>query len=249
MISKTCERCNRAFDVRYPSEEKRRFCSKSCQLEDLHIHTKGRNHPFYGRHHTEESKALISRHRRGIRASPSTEFKKGSVPTNKTDVWISCNSCKKPFRIPPCRLKISKHHYCSYTCKYASQRGVKQDREYVSYRMKKTFEALQKRPTLLEKRAIKLINHLNLPLKYNGNTAELIVGGKIPDFYNRNGEKTVLEIFGRVYHDPLQSFRNVPYHQTEKGCVEHYARYGFRCIVVWDDELTEETLKSKSIFG
>ena len=47
----------------------------------------GKDNPFWGKHHTEESKNKMSKALKGKRHSPATEFKKGHIPWHK-----------KPFR-------------------------------------------------------------------------------------------------------------------------------------------------------
>lgn len=44
---------------------------------------KGKNNPFYEKHHSEESKKKMSEAHKGLHSSPKTEFKKGQVPWNK----------------------------------------------------------------------------------------------------------------------------------------------------------------------
>jgi len=105
---------------------------------------------------------------------------------------------------------------------------------------KKGLKALNKKPTKLEEKLIKIINKNKLPYRYVGN-GEFILGGKCPDFLNCNGKKQVIETFGRVFHDPAKTFKkSIPYHQTEKGTMEHYEKYGFDCLVIWGEELDNE---------
>lgn len=105
---------------------------------------------------------------------------------------------------------------------------------------KKNLKALMKRPTRLEENFIKIINKNKLPYKYVGD-GEFILGGKCPDFLNCDGKKQVIEIFGRVFHDPKKTFKKeIPHHQTEKGTIEHYEKYGFKCLIIWEEELTNE---------
>jgi len=62
---------------------------------------------------------------------------------------------------------------------------------------------------------------------YNGDGREgLIVGGRIPDFININGRKVVIEVFGTYWHDEAEVEQRV----------NHYGKFGFRCIVFWDYE-------------
>ena len=48
--------------------------------KDLFI---GEKNPFYGKHHTEKTKWIISEKEKGKHKSPQTEFKNGIIPWNK----------------------------------------------------------------------------------------------------------------------------------------------------------------------
>lgn len=62
---------------------------------------KGENHPFYGKHHTEESKRKISEASKGIRLS---EFTKTKMSANKNTTGFYCVSTKP---CPKCNLGFS----------------------------------------------------------------------------------------------------------------------------------------------
>ena len=103
------------------------------------------------------------------------------------------------------------------------------------------------KPNNLEKRLISLIEAHNLPYKYVGD-GQVILGGKCPDFINTNGQKIVLEVFGRYWHDPVKN-PAVKLKQQEDYIVAHYAKYGFKCIILWGEEVQRKSiirnLKSK----
>lgn len=68
---------------------------------------------------------------------------------------------------------------------------------------------------------------------YNGDCSNgVVLGGKVPDFVNVNGEKIVLECFGRYWHqeDEIPILKAI------------YATYGFSCIIIWEDECNEKDL-------
>ena len=95
-----------------------------------------------------------------------------------------------------------------------------------------------KRPTKIECAFQEIINKFNLPYKYVGDGYTWIAG-RCPDFINVNGKKTVVEIFGRWWHDPSRNPK-VKSKYTEKETTAHYAEYGFSCIVIWEEELLDE---------
>lgn len=82
--------------------------------------------------------------------------------------------------------------------------------------------------------------------KYVGN-GDFVLGGKNPDFLNVNGQKKIIELFGRPFHDASWGLRKkIPWHQTEQGCTEFYRQYGFETLVVWDNELSDvDTLANR----
>ena len=65
---------------------------------------------------------------------------------------------------------------------------------------------------------------------YNGDgKAGFVVGGKIPDFVNSRDELLV-ELFGDYWHSPAD----------ESELVAYYASRGWRCKVVWEDQVYQE---------
>lgn len=66
---------------------------------------------------------------------------------------------------------------------------------------------------------------------------EVIIGGLCPDFINVNNEKTLLELYGSYWHSS-KLLRN--WKSTELGRIMHYNSYGFKCLIVWEKELSNE---------
>lgn len=107
---------------------------------------------------------------------------------------------------------------------------------------KKTLTSLFQKPNRSEKKLIRIIQKHNLPFKYAGR-GEVLVEGRIPDFIATDGSKKVIELFGRPWHDPSNEYHSskIGYHRTEKGRIEFFANYGYTCLVIWTDELRDET--------
>lgn len=67
--------------------------------------------------------------------------------------------------------------------------------------------------------------------RYSGDRSfwvgEKTTGIRNPDFVSMNGEKTVLEVFGRRWH----------VNSDMRKALRFYQQYGYRCVVVWEDEL------------
>lgn len=109
------------------------------------------------------------------------------------------------------------------------------------------FKRLSIKPNLPERKIIDLLKTI-LPneYKYVGD-GQFILGGLCPDFVNCNGQKKIIEVFGRVFHDPLVSFRKrVPIYQTEAGRYAVFAQFGYETLTIWDDELNDmKSIKDK----
>lgn len=55
------------------------------------------------------------------------------------------------------------------------------------------------------------------------------IAGKVPDFINFK-KKKIIEMFGAYWHDKSE----------EKERIEHFKKFGYDCLVIWDYELDEE---------
>ena len=56
---------------------------------------------------------------------------------------------------------------------------------------------------------------------------QLIVGGKCPDFWD--GETGLVELYGNYWHRD----------QDPQDRIDHFAQYGYTCLVIWESELKE----------
>ncbi len=52
-----------------------------------------------------------------------------------------------------------------------------------------------------------------------------------PDFFNINGQKKVIEMFGDYWHQG----------QNPQDKIDRYAKSGFDCLVIWERELKEKS--------
>lgn len=104
--------------------------------------------------------------------------------------------------------------------------------------IKKRLKGLLKRPTKPERNVIELIEKNNFPFKYVGDGSK-IIGTLNPDFIH-DEQKKVIEVFGRVYHDPEESFFPVNWTSQPQGRKEIFKQLGYDCLILWDDELDSE---------
>jgi len=122
--------------------------------------------------------------------------------------------------------------------RYMKKHGIPV-RNFVQASLKGRLKVLSgKKPSSLERTLINIVKKYNIPLTYSGD-GKFMIGGKAPDFVNFR-KMLVVEVFGSAFHDPQKSFKKVPYHQTEEGTKEHYRKFGFDCLVLWDYELKDE---------
>lgn len=169
-----------------------------------------------------------------------------------------CLECGKSFYAMPCK----KRQYCSVKCraiavgrqsigKIVSEETrrklseiMRKDNRFLLLNkdpvfQRKRMKGLSKKPTRPEKRLAAIIDRHNLPFKYVGD-GEMIVGKLIPDFIHTIGEKKVIEVFGRIYHDPESSYFDIDWSRQYWGRLAYYGQLGYDCLILWDDELSDE---------
>jgi G:T-mismatch repair DNA endonuclease (very short patch repair protein) len=216
-----------------------------------------RGNPNYGKQHSEKTKKLISEANTKLRIKRDyleelywEEELSASQIGNKLGVNAETIRLKmKSFDIkrrPPSKGNLGKTFSKRHKKRISQtriERGLsKGNKNPMSDPdiIRKYFKSLQRRPTNPENQLKDLIKKHNLPFVYNGNKGDLIIGRRVPDFYNNNGRKHVIEVFGEVFHNQSKSFFDVPFRRTEKGTVQHYTKYGYHCTVIWDNELKNE---------
>jgi len=105
--------------------------------------------------------------------------------------------------------------------------------------IKKISKGLSNKPTVLEQKLIDFIHSHNIPYKYVGN-GSFLIGFKNPDFINCNGEKVCVEVRSKKVCEVWDKISPKEY---EKQKIEHYAKYGWKCIVIFDDKFDEGVRK------
>jgi len=96
------------------------------------------------------------------------------------------------------------------------------------------------RPTIAEIKLSKLIEQI-CPgeYEYSGNDSGIdssIIAGMCPDFTNRNHQKKVIEMFGDYWHSEEVTGRTRQ--EEEQRKVKNFAAFGFKCLIVWESELS-----------
>jgi len=91
-------------------------------------------------------------------------------------------------------------------------------------------DSQKRRPTSIEKILIELINKYNLSWRYVGD-GQLWIDGKNPDFIHKD-KKIIIEVLGRYWHNE----------EEIKNRKQHFEKYGWKMIFLWEEELTNEKL-------
>lgn len=111
--------------------------------------------------------------------------------------------------------------------KVLKEKWLKASDEYKNKHLKKIADSLNKRPTAPEAKMIGIIDNFNLPYKYVGN-GYTFIGAKCPDFINFRS-KEIIEVFGDYWHRK----------EEERERINHFAKYGYSTLVIWEHELNE----------
>lgn len=223
-----CKNCGKTI-IDNPSR-RRTFCSYNCQGAFL------KNKPFSGISNIE--KQFTKGHNRWNHSNAiENQFKKGRIPWNKGKQGIFSIENLKRLSI----LRKGKTYEEIYGINKAKENKEKisksvrklwSDKDFV----RKAIKNFMKKPNKTEQFLIELMKQNNLPFRYVGD-GEFIIGRKCPDFMNVNGKKQVIEFFGDYWHDSNR--KNIPFHQTEAGTIEHYKKYGFDCLIIKQKELKD----------
>lgn len=227
-VKRKCKYCGKTFFT-YPSKVRNGggvYCSKECR--DKVFENSGKE----------------------------SRFSQGHIPWNKKPkITKICKQCGKKFKVRSCRKDTAK--FCSRECSGKFNSKGKDNPHWkgkvtkVCEQCGKKFKVLQYRkdtarfcskkcrikgmnslPTKPEKKIINLIKKHSLPFKYVGD-GDFILGGKNPDFVDTDGSKKVIEVFGDYWHEP----------EEEQERKEHFSKYGFDTLVLWEHEINQSTGK------
>jgi len=114
--------------------------------------------------------------------------------------------------------------------------------------LSKIFKACERKPNDTELLVDDLVQTTKpKEFRYVGDF-QVWIGGKNPDWININGKKQLIEFLGTYWHGEKVKRRTKQ--QEEEYLKSHYSKYGFDCLLIWEDELKDiQTLKQKiSVF-
>ena len=241
---------SRAKKGKQLSEETKRKMSKT---------RKGRSNPFYGKHHMEESKRKISEAGRGRHHTKEarrkiSEGNKGKLRSEEMrERYSKAQKDKHPSEETKRKMRrnhrgmLGRHH-TKLTKKKMSISAVKtrrkrsliqtrnwQNPEYKEKQLMAIFVGHKISPNKPERRLRNDLNRM-FPEEYEYvGDGKTFIGGKSPDFININGQKKIIELFGTFWHSEERTGRTKK--QEERQRIKHFAKYGFKTLIVWQEEL------------
>jgi hypothetical protein len=200
--------------------------NKTCQCGNckaIRGETKGINSPTYGKH-WKLSAETIEKQRKSIN---SGKFKKGQIAWNK-DKKLTKEQKKKISLIVK---KLWKNkEYRSKMLEISNRPDV----------MRKK---LMRHPVShYEERIINFIKKYSLPYKFVGN-GEIWIGNANPDFININGEKKVIEIYGKF--QKIRNYGSILKYQ--KNRIKKYNKFGFKVAFLNNDDLFGEKWENRCL--
>jgi len=139
---------------------------------------------------------------------------------------------------------ILKGNHLSPETEFTSERVKKlwKNKEYRERVIKNSLKEMHKKPTKLEQKFIAFFNENNLPFTYCGN-GSLIIEFKNPDFVENNGRKICIEVSNKKEKSIRRKKRSYQsWQEYEKQRIEHFAKFGWKCLVLWEDELKNKEL-------
>lgn len=96
-------------------------------------------------------------------------------------------------------------------------------------------KSLHLKPNNSEENLITINEEEGFPFSYNTTKR---IGGKTPDFVHNNGVKGIIELFGIRWHHRRHTINEkLLYSQTAEGTREYYKKYGYKVLIIWDNEL------------
>ncbi|GAI69138.1 unnamed protein product, partial [marine sediment metagenome] len=99
--------------------------------------------------------------------------------------------------------------------------------------------ALNVKPTKPELQLQAILDKHFSQFKYNGDgRLGVTLGGQTPDFVNIDGRKDLIEVFGDYYHSP--EVLKARWQGSELGKIMIYNSLGWKCLIIWASELTDE---------
>ena len=223
---------------------------------------KGPRNPFYGRHHTEESRRKNREAHKGRHLPQETRQKLRNWAKRrwKQDLlwrkqlleygrlqWKNPNRRKEQtarliewWKDPSYRSRILPNLLTSdfFRTQWKDpEYRKKMTRILREQSLKGKWKGILRKPNKAEQKLAALVQTV-CPNEYRYvGDGKVIIDGKCPDFINCNGQKKIIELFGDYWHKG----------QDPQKRMERFRQFGFNTLVVWEHELNQPDLLSKRI--
>ena len=215
-IISKCAECGKEFEYRM-SGYKRKFCSRKCSAKNS-IGKKGSPRPDL----SERNKKRWKEDRNGMMAivkkSLAIRKEKGENDEEyKQKQRENGSRCAHKYLVP--YFKTHKDEI-----------------------IKKAYKSRKISPNEKEKYLLKILNDVDINWMFVGD-GSFIVGHKMPD-YLYNGKNLLIEYFGDYWHS--SKITGIPKQEHETERIQHFVKYGYKCLVIWYNELKNiDKLKEK----
>ena len=166
--------------------------------------------------------------------------RKAAMPKGKAHHNYKHGKSSKPNNCIDCNKLIN---WRSTRCKICSNRiNTKKYWQNPEYRKKALMSMLKSSHVKPNKKETILYNLLKqiLPKEYKINVKGqvMILGRKVPDFVNVNGQKKIIEMYGDYWHsNEFIKRKNRCYEDTEKGRIKYFRKLGWQTLIIWEHEL------------
>lgn len=202
------------------TQETRQKMSKS------HADFRGERNPYYGKTHSSEVRQKISASRVG-RGHKQTETTRRLISQSNSGIGNPFYG-KKHTEETLSRLRdasLQKWSDPKYVAKIRHGRCLQANK--------------------IETRLQEIIDDLSIPYKYVGD-GQFLIGSKMPDFVNIDGQKKIIELLGCYWHGCIQCYPNTKHHNDFGEREQLFKSFGYQTLGIWEHEFDDvETLRCK----
>gem|GEM_PF-4805918 len=182
--------------------------------------------------YSEDSLKRLSLSHRGPKP-----WKRGKIPRGKLEIlWQKGFGIKKGDHFSEERRRRMSEVRRGMPSPMTGKKHSKETKERIRQaRMKQRIPTFRTKPEL---KMLDIIQKYNLSYKYTGDGAFWIENIN-PDFVNNNGEKIIIEVWGKYWHNREDNRK-----RDEEKLIT-LQKYGWKRIVFWDDEINELNVLNK----
>lgn len=197
----------------------------------------GELNPMFGKHHSEHTKALISNAHKGKSVNKGVKHPHLSE-YNRTHIRRGADNPNYGNRIlvgipKPLewRMRISQMRIEGGLSKGNKNPMSKEEN------IRKWLKSCNIKPNKAELKLNAILGEV-VPNEYILNVdGAVIIGGKIPDFVNINGTKSLIELYGDFFHKG----------ENPQDRIDLFKQYGYKTLVIWESQLEHPERVSERI--